>query len=180
MRFHCQSSFLFTIVAVVLLSSCGDDEAEESGPLGDLLEGVALNDFSLIPQGWITTEKDKYRTGSKLVLGSGDDIATFWKGKTVKVLRVESLDKVDKVFFEGVLEAVDQDVDLEFRQDQLWYFVGAKVPFTGVAFSYYPETRAKKSRTVIVKGQPKGVINEWNPDGSRKGGGFADDFEREK
>jgi len=177
---HPSLIFLATIIALVLFSSCGDDETEESGPLDNLLEGVSSNEFSLKPKGWITTEKGKYLPGQEMPLGSGNGIAPFWKGKKVEVLRVESMEKTDKVFFEGDLEAVDQDVDLEFRQDQLWYFVGTKVPFTGIAFSYYPETRKKKSRTVIVNGFPKGVITEWNPDGSRKGGGFADDFEPKK
>ena len=110
-------------MALGLLSSCGDDDPEPSGPLDELLAPKPSPD------------------------APGDE--------------------------------VDEDVDLEFRQDK-WYRVGAEVPFSGIAVSYHPETRVKKSRTRIVAGEPRGLREEWNPDGSRKGGGFAEDFENEK
>ncbi|MEC7800440.1 MAG: hypothetical protein VX609_04040, partial [Verrucomicrobiota bacterium] len=42
--------------------------------------------------------------------------------------------KVDDL--EG-FEKVNQDKDLEFREDQVWYKLGDEVPFTGVALSYH-------------------------------------------
>ena len=168
------------LVAMTFLSSCGNDQPEPSeGPFGDLMEGYNSNEFSFLPKNWITTKQGKYQVGEEMLLGSGDGIAPSWKGKTVKVVRVQSLEERDRVAFEGMLEIADQDLELEFRQDQRWYLLEGKLPFTGIAFSYYPKTRAKKSRTVIVDGLPIGVIDEWNPDGRRKGGGFADDFKRD-
>ena len=114
------SIFFAAIIAFWLLSSCGDDDPEPTGPLDKLLA----------PQPPKTAPADE----------------------------------------------VDQDVDLEFRQDK-WYRVGAEVPCSGVAVSFYPETRVRKSRTRIVDGEPQGLIEEWKPDGKRKGGGFAEDFE---
>ena len=171
--------FLATLLTT-FLSSCGEDETESSGPFSNLMDGHSPNQFSFVPQSWITTKKGKYRSGEKILLGSGEGIAPAWKGQTVTVKRVEGVGSLDKVSFEGTLESVDQDTDLEFREDQRWYLVDSTFPFTGIAFSFYPETKAKKSRTVIVDGVPKGVIEEWNPDGDRKGGGFADDFEADK
>lgn len=167
-------------VALASLVSCGDDEDAKSGPLGDLLKGIKSNEFSFLRNDWIWVEKGKRQEGDSMTLGVGDSIGGPWKGKMVQIIRVESHPEFDKVFFTVSMEAVDQDVDLELRQDQLWYLVGADFPFTGIAFSYYPGTRTKKSRTVISEGLPKGVIDEWNPDGTRKGGGFADDFKPDK
>ncbi len=175
--------FLSFLVALlpIFFASCGQDEVEEegTGPFSNLMEGRNPNQFSFVPKSWITTQAGKYKAGQEMLLGSGEGIAAPWRGQTVTVRRVDRVENLDKVSFEGILESVDQDTDLEFRED-LWYLVGGSFPFTGVAFSYYPETKTKKSRTVIVDGLPKGVIDEWQPDGTRKGGGFADDFERDK
>ena len=169
-----------SILLTTFLSSCGEDETEESGPFSNLMDGHNPNQFSFVPQSWITTKKDKYKSGEEMLLGSGEGIAPAWKGQTVTVKRVEGVGSLDKVSFDGILESVDQDTDLEFREDQRWYLVGSKLPFTGIAFSFYADTRAKKTRTVIVNGLPQGVIDKSKPDGTRVGGGFADDFRPDK
>jgi hypothetical protein len=118
------STILFALLfALGLLSSCGDDDAEPTGPLDKLLDAQPAPAAPVVE--------------------------------------------------------VDQDVDLEFR-DAKWYLVDSETPFNGVAVSFYPETKVKKSRTRIIDGAPQGLIEEWKPDGSRKGGGFADDFENEE
>ena len=168
------------LLALASLVSCGDDDDVKGGPLGDVLDGIESNEFSFLRKDWIWVATGKHQVGDSVVLGVGDGIGAPWKGKVVQIIQVESHPEFDKVHFTVSMKAVDQDVDLELRQDQLWYLVGADLPFTGIAFSYYPGTRSKKSRTIISEGQPKGLIDEWNPDGSRKGGGFADDFKSDK
>ena len=73
---------------------------------------------------------------------------------------------------------VNQDVYLEFRED-LWYHVDEDTPYTGYAIQYYSDTNDTKikSRTYIVDGVG-GIIDEWNLDGTKKGGGFAEDFKK--
>ena len=78
----------------------------------------------------------------------------------------------------GDSPGVNQDVYLEFRED-LWYHVDEDTPYTGYAIQYYPDTNDTKikSRTYIVDGVG-GIIDEWNLDGTKKGGGFAEDYKK--
>jgi len=80
----------------------------------------------------------------------------------------------------GDSPGVNQDVYLEVRKDQLWYHVDEESPFTGYAYTYYTDTNdtKMKTRTYIVDGVAEGIIDEWNLDGTKKGGGFAEDFKK--
>lgn len=83
---------------------------------------------------------------------------------------------------EAESSGVNQDIDLEVRKDQLWYHVDEETPYTGYAKTYYPDTNdtKMKTRTEIVDGEAQGIIEEWNLDGTKKGGGFAEDFKKNK
>ena len=82
--------------------------------------------------------------------------------------------KVDDL--EG-LEKVNQDKDLEFREDQVWYKLGDEVPFTGVALSYH-ENGKIRYQTKIKEGKAYGLIEEWDENGTLKGTKFKDEFEQ--
>ena len=77
------------------------------------------------------------------------------------------------------LEKVNQDKDLEFREDQVWYKLGDEVPFTGVALSYH-ENGKIRSQTKIKEGKAYGLIEEWDENGTLKGTKFKDEFEQNK
>ena len=46
------------------------------------------------------------------------------------------------------LEKVNQDKDLEFREDQVWYKIRDEVPFTGVALSYHENGKVRSQTKV--------------------------------
>lgn len=74
----------------------------------------------------------------------------------------------------GQLPAVNQDTDLEFRADQLWYKVGEDKPFSGAALRHHPNGKMM-SRTIIQAGKPLGLIEEWDADGKVVGPRFRDE-----
>ena len=82
--------------------------------------------------------------------------------------------KVDSV--EG-MPVANQDNELEFREDGLWYEVGSVEPFSGAAGSYY-ESGKMKSRTKVRNGEAYGLIEEWEDNGSVRGNLFKDEFSK--
>ena len=70
---------------------------------------------------------------------------------------------------------VDQDKDLEFREDQLWYSLGSNEPFTGVAEAFHPNGKVR-SRTKIREGLAYGLIEEWDENGTVDGPRFKGEF----
>ena len=73
------------------------------------------------------------------------------------------------------LEKVDQNKDLEFREDQMWYKIGDELPFTGLALSYH-ENREIRSQTKVKEGKAYGLIEEWDENGTRLGQNFKNEF----
>ena len=66
----------------------------------------------------------------------------------------------------GQLPAVNQETDLEFRADQLWYKVDEDKPFSGAAVLYHPNGKMM-SRTIIQAGKEANgtIIEKWDADG---------------
>jgi len=75
------------------------------------------------------------------------------------------------------LEKVDQDKELEFREDQMWYKIGDQLPFTGVALSYH-ENGKIRSQTKVKDGKAYGLIEEWDENGTILGTKFKGEFDR--
>lgn len=75
---------------------------------------------------------------------------------------------------EGMAVA-DQDKELEYREDGLWYEAGSSEPFNGAAVSYFADGKMK-SRTKIKDGAAYGLIEEWDENGSVRGNLFKDEF----
>ena len=69
---------------------------------------------------------------------------------------------------ESGLKLVNQDRDLEFRKDGLWYELESNLSFSGVAASYHSNGKLK-SRTKIRNGIAYGLIEEWDENGSIQG-----------
>ena len=72
------------------------------------------------------------------------------------------------------LQKLNQDEDLEFRQDGLWYAIGLEDPFTGVAEAFHANGEVR-SRTKIKDGVAYGLIEEWDENGTSVGPRFKDD-----
>ena len=77
---------------------------------------------------------------------------------------------------EGMTVA-DQDKELEFREDGLWYETGSVEPFSGAADSYHEDGKMK-SRTKVKDGKAYGLIEEWDENGSVRGNLFKEEFKR--
>jgi antitoxin component YwqK of YwqJK toxin-antitoxin module len=73
------------------------------------------------------------------------------------------------------LEKVDQNKDLEFREDQMWYKIGGDLTFTGLALSYH-ENGEIRSQTKVKEGKAYGLIEEWDENGTRLGQNFKNEF----
>ena len=73
------------------------------------------------------------------------------------------------------LEKVDQNKDLEFREDQMWYNIGDDLPFTGLALAYH-ENGKIRSQTKVKEGKAYGLIEEWDENGTRLGQNFKNEF----
>jgi hypothetical protein len=73
------------------------------------------------------------------------------------------------------LEKVDQDKELEFREDQMWYKIKGDSPFTGLALSYH-ENGKVRSQTKVKDGKAYGLIEEWDENGTRLGQSFKNEF----
>jgi len=82
--------------------------------------------------------------------------------------------KVDSV--EG-MPVANQDKELEFREDGLWYETDSTEPFSGAAVSYY-ESGQMKSRTKVRNGEAYGLIEEWEDNGSVRGNLFKEEFSK--
>ena len=74
-------------------------------------------------------------------------------------------------------EKLNQDEELEFREDQMWYKIGAELPFTGLALSYHGNGGIR-SQTKIKEGEAYGLIEEWDENGTKKGAKFKNEFDR--
>ena len=75
------------------------------------------------------------------------------------------------------MPVADQDKDLEYREDGLWYEAGSTEPFSGAAVSYR-EDGGMKSRTKIRNGEAYGLIEEWDENGSVRGNLFKEEFNK--
>ena len=73
------------------------------------------------------------------------------------------------------LPIADQDKELEFREDGLWYRIDSTEAFSGVAISYY-ENGSIKTRTKVENGKAYGLIEEWDVNGTLTGPRFKNDF----
>ena len=73
------------------------------------------------------------------------------------------------------LPQANQNTDLEFREDGLWYKINQDAPFNGAAMDYH-ENGEIKSRTKILDGKAIGLIEEWDQNGTLKGVRFKDEF----
>ena len=73
-------------------------------------------------------------------------------------------------------EEANQDKELEFRSDELWYKIGDSVPFSGLAISYH-ENGKVRSHTKVKEGAAYGLIEEWVENGTRLGAKFKDEFQ---
>ena len=73
------------------------------------------------------------------------------------------------------LSAANQDKELEFRKDELWYEIGSGEAFSGIAESYY-ENGSMKTRTKVKDGKAYGLIEEWEDNGTLKGQRFKGEF----
>ncbi len=78
---------------------------------------------------------------------------------------------------ESKYRQANQDEDLEFRKDGLWYEIQSDVPFTGFGQAYHPNGKLR-SRTKIKDGVAYGLIEEWDENGSILGTPFKDEFPR--
>lgn len=70
---------------------------------------------------------------------------------------------------------MDQDKELEFREDQLWYRIGATEPFTGVAEAFHDNGEVR-SRTKVRDGLAYGLIEVWDENGTLTGPKFKNEF----
>ena len=73
------------------------------------------------------------------------------------------------------LPQANQDTELEFRKDGLWYKIGDNSSYSGAALDYH-ENGVIKSRTKIVEGKAIGLIEEWDENGTIQGIRFKDEF----
>ena len=74
------------------------------------------------------------------------------------------------------LPELNQDKDLEFREDGLWYQVGSQETFSGVAVAYHEDNVTVRTKTKLRDGKAYGLIEEWDENGSLKGQLFKDEF----
>ena len=79
----------------------------------------------------------------------------------------------------GDLEKVNQEKDLEFREDQMWYKIGELTPFSALALSYH-ENGQLRSQTKVKDGLAYGLIEEWDENGTLKGAKFKNEFQNSK
>ena len=73
------------------------------------------------------------------------------------------------------LPQANQNTELEFRKDGLWYKIGGESAYSGAALDYH-ENGAMKSRTKIMEGKAIGLIEEWDENGTIQGIRFKDEF----
>ena len=76
---------------------------------------------------------------------------------------------------ENLAEA-NQNTELEYRKDDLWYKIGDDTPYNGYAIDFH-ENGKMKSRTSISEGKAVGLIEEWDENGSIRGVLFKDEFQ---
>lgn len=74
------------------------------------------------------------------------------------------------------LPELNQDKELEFREDGLWYQVGSQETFSGVAVAYHEDNVTVRTKTKLRDGKAYGLIEEWDENGSLKGQLFKDEF----
>ena len=70
---------------------------------------------------------------------------------------------------------LDQDNELEFRKDELWYKLNDEKPFTGFAETYHANGKIR-SRTKVKDGVAYGLIEEWDENGTIKGTPFKGEY----
>jgi hypothetical protein len=80
----------------------------------------------------------------------------------------------DKDSVENLPQA-NQNKELEFRENGLWYKIGDESPYSGAALDFH-ENGKMKSRTRVVEGKAIGLIEEWDENGSVLGVLFKDEF----
>lgn len=105
--------------------------------------------------------------------------AVFFLGLTIIWLPSQcTLDYLDSTEVTDELQGfpkVDQDKELEFREDQLWYRIGAAEPFTGVAEAFHDNGEVR-SRTKVRDGLAYGLIEVWDENGTLTGPKFKNEF----
>ena len=74
------------------------------------------------------------------------------------------------------LPELNQDKDLEFREDGLWYQVGSQETFSGVAVAYHEDNVTVRTKTKLKEGKAYGLIEEWDENGTLKGQLFKGEF----
>jgi len=74
------------------------------------------------------------------------------------------------------LSIANQDKELEYREDDLWYRVGSQETFSGVAVAYHEDNVTVRSRTKLKDGKAYGLIEEWDENGTLKGRRFKGEF----
>ena len=74
------------------------------------------------------------------------------------------------------LPELNQDKDLEFREDGLWYQVGSQETFSGVAVAYHEDNVTVRTKTKLKEGKAYGLIEEWDENGTLKGQRFKGEF----
>ena len=78
---------------------------------------------------------------------------------------------------ENAYKNLNQEKDLEFREDGLWYEIKSESPFTGFADAYHSNGKIR-SRTKVRDGLAYGLIQEWDENGTLLGTLFKDEFQR--
>ncbi|MEE3060909.1 MAG: hypothetical protein VX371_04740, partial [Verrucomicrobiota bacterium] len=105
--------------------------------------------------------------------------AVFFLGLTIIWLPSQcTLDYLESTEVTDELQGfpkVDQDKELEFREDQLWYRIGATEPFTGVAEAFHDNGEVR-SRTKVRDGLAYGLIEVWDENGTLTGPKFKNEF----
>ncbi len=76
---------------------------------------------------------------------------------------------------ENNFSKLDQDKELEFRKNGLWYEIDSNASFSGFAEAYYPNG-SLRSRTKVKEGVAYGLIEEWDENGTKLGTPFKDEF----
>ena len=100
-------------------------------------------------------------------------IAIFWFPRQC-VSSDESLSGQDEEKEE--LPVANQDKELEYREDELWYRVGSQETFSGVAVAYHEDNVTVRTRTKLRDGKAYGLIEEWDENGTLKGQRFKGEF----
>ena len=128
-----------------------------------------LPDPSELPRSQLLSPTAYWWIGAILLLG----LTIVWLPSQCATSNFsESDNKKDSI--ENLPQA-NQNTELEFRKDGLWYKIGGESAYSGAALDYH-ENGAMKSRTKIMEGKAIGLIEEWDENGTIQGIRFKDEF----